>query len=132
MRRRGEVAVGCSYDGLVGDAFAAHIHGPAGPGSNGPVILPLTPSGATSGVITGGGTLTPMQVQQILEGQTYINLHTATFPGGEIRGQIAGGEGFRASDCIDVLSPGNAPIKGGRPGASNRQKITGIAMAPSR
>jgi len=128
----GEVAVGCSYDGLVGDAFAAHIHGPAGPGSNGPVIIPLTPTGTTSGVITGGGTLTPMEVQQILEGQAYINLHTATFPGGEIRGQIAGGEGFRASDCIDVLSPGNAPIKGGKSARSHRKESVGVARVPSR
>jgi len=128
----GEVSVGCSYEGLVDEAFAAHIHGPAEPGVNGPVILPLTPSGGTSGVITGGGTLTPMQVQEILEGRTYVNLHTVAFPGGEIRGQIGGGEGFRASDCIKVLSPGGAPIRSRRPERSVRVNGVGVAIAPSR
>ena len=43
----------------------------------------------------------------MLDGQTYVNLHTDVFPGGEIRGQVAGGEAFRASDCIRLLSPGS-------------------------
>ena len=34
-------------------------------------------------------TLTPDQVAQVKSGLSYINLHTSTFPGGEIRGQIA-------------------------------------------
>jgi len=71
-------------------------------------------------------------VQEILEGSTYVNLHTAAFPGGEIRGQIAGGEGFRASDCIEVLSPGAAPIGAGRSGRSVRTNRVGAVTAPSR
>src|SRR6266704_3175294 len=31
-----------SYSGLAADFLAAHIHGPAGPGTNAPVLFPLT------------------------------------------------------------------------------------------
>ena len=32
--------------------------------------------------------LTPAQLAAVIDGQTYVNLHTAANPGGEIRGQI--------------------------------------------
>ena len=59
--------------------------------------------GGASGTITGGGTLSPALVQAMLDGLTYVNLHTALRPGGEIRGQVVGGEAFFASDCAQVL-----------------------------
>lgn len=96
----GSVSVSCTYNGLAGTTFAAHIHGFAQPGINAPVIIPLTATGAMSGVITGGGVLTPAGVQGMLDGLTYVNLHSDLHPGGEIRGQIAGGEPFSASDCV--------------------------------
>ena len=95
----------CTYEGLTGTAFAAHIHGLTPPGTNAPVIVPLTATGGTSGAITGGGTLTnPTQVQAMLDGLTYVNLHTDMSPGGEIRGQIAGGDAFSASDCVRIVN----------------------------
>jgi hypothetical protein len=38
--------------------------------------------------ITGTATLTDAQVQALNSGQTYVNIHTAANPAGEIRGQI--------------------------------------------
>ncbi len=98
----GDVSVGCSFENLVGSPLAAHIHGPAAPGANAGVIVPLTVH-AASGTITGGGTLTAGQVDAMLAGLTYVNLHTDVFPPGELRGQIVGGEAFAASDCIEVI-----------------------------
>jgi len=77
-----------NYSGLTGPAIASHIHGPAPSGSNAPVIVPfVTPTG-TSGSISGTTNLTPTQVAYLLSGQTYVNVHSTTNQGGEIRGQI--------------------------------------------
>ena len=89
------------FSGLVSPASAAHIHlGPAG--ANGPVLLPF-PSvpGVTSGSFSGvfsiadlipkpalGVETIAQAVAAGLNGQLYVNIHDATFPGGEIRGQL--------------------------------------------
>ena len=54
-----------TYEGLSGPAAAAHIHGPAAPGANGPPVVP-----------------------DLMAGKYYVNVHTAANRGGEIRGQI--------------------------------------------
>ena len=81
-----------TYSGLSGPATAAHIHGPAGPTQNGSVLIDLTPfnggSFGTRGSLSGTTTLTPAQLLAVVDGLTYINFHTAAYPGGEIRGQI--------------------------------------------
>ena len=82
------VFVGGTFAGLTTPATAAHIHGPAAPGQNAAVILPLTATAGTSGTITGTGTLSSANATNLLNGLTYVNVHTSTFPGGEIRGQI--------------------------------------------
>jgi glucose/arabinose dehydrogenase len=99
----GSVSVSCTYQGLTGNAINAHIHGLAPPGVNAGVIVPLSQTGGTSGVITGGRVLSPALVQGMLDGFTYVNLHSTVNPGGEIRGQIAGGEPFSAEDCLVTL-----------------------------
>jgi hypothetical protein len=78
-----------TYSGLTGPATMAHIHGPAPAGKNAGVEVWLSKQGqpATS-PIKGEAVLTPEQAQQLMAGETYVNVHTAAHPGGEIRGQI--------------------------------------------
>ncbi|HXL57990.1 MAG TPA: CHRD domain-containing protein, partial [Chitinophagaceae bacterium] len=48
------------YQNLTDTAIASHIH-EAAPGVSGPVIIPLNNTGDTTGVLSGGGTLTDVQ-----------------------------------------------------------------------
>ena len=78
-----------TYQNLTSPATMAHIHGPAGPRQNGPVLVWLSKKGAApSSPITGSATLTPDQAKMLMAGQTYINVHSKDHPSGEIRGQI--------------------------------------------
>ena len=86
----GSVSVSCSFTDLSTAAIAAHIHGLAPPGINAGVILGLTATAATSGTITGNGILAADEMTGVLDGLTYINLHTGMYPGGELRGQVVG------------------------------------------
>jgi hypothetical protein len=74
-----------TYSGLSGPATAAHVHGPAAPGANAPVVIPATVSASP---ITGGATLTDAQAADLTAGLYYFNIHTAANPGGEMRGQM--------------------------------------------
>ena len=76
-----------TYSGLTGDATAAHFHGPAKPGQSAPPTVPIDKTGLAS-PITGTATLTDDQATQLLAGQWYFNVHTASNPNGEIRGQV--------------------------------------------
>ena len=91
------------------DLHMAHIHlAPAG--SNGGVVVWLYPSappavmlpGTTNGILAEGvikagnlrGALANKPLSALIDamsaGNTYVNVHTMLFPGGEIRGQISG------------------------------------------
>jgi len=80
---------------LTGAPVAAHIH--IGPRQvAGPVVVPLVaPPGATSStssciVAVEGGAMTPAELAAIVAdpGAYYANVHTPTYPGGEVRGQL--------------------------------------------
>ena len=75
-----------SYAGLSGPATAGHFHGPAAIGTNAGVVLPWT--GGMKSPMDGSATLTPAQAADLLAGRWYANVHTAAFPGGEVRGQM--------------------------------------------
>ncbi len=75
-----------TYNGLSGPATAAHIHAPAAAGANAGVAVPF-PSAASP--IKGSVAVTDDQIKAMDTGMTYVNVHTAANPGGEIRGQIA-------------------------------------------
>ena len=73
------------YSDLSGPPTMAHFHGPAAPGANGPPQVVIKDP---SSPIGGAAVLSPEQVQQLLAGQWYFNVHTQANPGGEIRGQL--------------------------------------------
>lgn len=74
-----------TYSGLTGDLTAAHFHGPAPEGQNAPPMVPIL---VESGDLDGSQRLNDEQMRALTDGTMYINLHTAQFPDGEIRGQV--------------------------------------------
>jgi hypothetical protein len=79
-----------SFSGLTGPATAVHIHGPAPAGKNAGVLIWLSTKGKTaSSPVSGSATMTAAQAADLMNGQCYVNVHTAANPGGEIRGQLA-------------------------------------------
>lgn len=70
------------------NATAAHFHGPAARGVSAPPVIDLGPVSGASGRSSGVVTLTEGEEAELLAGMWYINVHTATNPGGEIRGQL--------------------------------------------
>jgi len=76
-----------NYFGLTGPPLAAHIHR-APVGIAGPIIVPLSASGSDTGAVSGTGLLAASDVIEMVNGNTYVNVHTDSFPGGEIRAQL--------------------------------------------
>ena len=74
-----------SYSGLTGEATAAHFHGPAAEGKNAGVMVPISPNGPS---FEGSATLNDAQAKALMDGDMYVNVHTAANKGGEIRGQL--------------------------------------------
>ena len=74
------------YAHLSGPVVMSHFHGPAMPGQDAGVLLPI-PGPFHSGM---HGTLTANAetVKALLAGQTYVNLHTKAYLAGEARAQI--------------------------------------------
>jgi hypothetical protein len=66
---------------------AAHIH-LAAPGQNGPVIVPLNKTGDNVWSVPPGIRLNDAQYEAFKLGNLYVNVHSASNPAGEIRGQI--------------------------------------------
>lgn len=88
-----------NWSGLTGPVTAMHIHGLAPTGYATGVVQTLSTSGiircSSSSTTACGRFSGTMQVdgfvvkeEDLLNGMYYINIHTAAFPGGEIRGQI--------------------------------------------
>jgi hypothetical protein len=74
-----------TYSGLTGAATGAHIHGPADPGKEAPVVIKFEKSASP---IEGSATLTDAQAADLQSGKWYVNVHTAEHKSGEIRGQV--------------------------------------------
>lgn len=106
------LSVSITFSGLGSPDTAAHIHccGPVGVAE--PIAVPFTtfPTGVTSGTFSSsydltsaasysaafltanGGTAASAEavfIAGLNAGQTYANIHSDNFPGGEIRGQLA-------------------------------------------
>ncbi|HEY4348530.1 MAG TPA: CHRD domain-containing protein [Gaiellaceae bacterium] len=70
---------------LTGKATAAHIHLGAKGKSGGVIVALCGPCTATS---SGSTKITAAVMKDLSSGGTYVNVHTAKNPNGEIRGQI--------------------------------------------
>ncbi|WP_201776130.1 CHRD domain-containing protein [Devosia geojensis] len=78
-----------TYEGLTGEATAAHFHGPASPEENAGPVVPI--EGDLASPIEGSATLTEEQATDLQGGMWYFNIHTEQYPDGEIRGQVMTG-----------------------------------------
>jgi hypothetical protein len=69
-------------------AIAAHIHlGKTGKAGN--VVVPLCANAKCKSGVHGSATLTAAVLKALTTDGTYVNVHTAKNPNGEIRGQVA-------------------------------------------
>lgn len=108
----GSIATGCGVATLnaaetqltlevehgVFDVEDAHIHLGA-VGVDGGIVFPFTnPASPISQTFN----VTPAQAADFLAGSYYVNIHTPSFPGGEIRGQMVDESGA----CDVVVDPG--------------------------
>ena len=86
---RDTLFIQAAFSGLSGAITGVHVHDGA-PGVAGPVITSLVSKvrgNRLSGYLTGAD-ITPAKLAKYLQGQYYLNVHTAANGGGEIRGQI--------------------------------------------
>ncbi|MGE5490772.1 MAG: CHRD domain-containing protein [Actinomycetota bacterium] len=115
------------FSNLTTNFTAAHFHGPARPGMNAPVKVPITSSllGApgTSGELKGSANISAADYRQLAQGLWYANIHTVRYPDGEIRGQITG-----SAPSGSVPEPSSMALLGlalaglALPGIRNRRK----------
>jgi uncharacterized protein (DUF1800 family) len=76
-----------TYSNLSGPIVAQHIHGPGGP-----ILFDIDTSipdamgGRLWTIVPAGGFTAPQIIAALFAGQCYINLHTAMYPSGEIKG----------------------------------------------
>jgi hypothetical protein len=105
------LTVNVTFANLSSGTLFAHIHAPAPLGQNAPVAVPFAgfPVGVTAGtynavlnldlgstyeptfLTANGGSVAAARtslVSAMTGGLAYVNVHTATFPNGEVRGQI--------------------------------------------
>ena len=71
----------------VANTTVAHIHTGAA-GVSGPADVLTLAAGTSLYTAANPSTLTPQNVTDLLAGNTYFNVHSTAFAGGEIRGQI--------------------------------------------
>lgn len=109
--------VEANFTGLIGNTLAAHIHGPTAlPGTSTAGVMTPTPTfpdfplGVTAGtydhtfdltlassynpsfITASGGTVSDAMnrlINALNDGKAYLNIHSSTFQGGEIRGFYA-------------------------------------------
>lgn len=87
---------GNGFLNLTSAANNSHIHGPTAAGGtaaftlDAPVLinLPRVSDSASNGSIATTVTLTSTQATELLAGKYYVNVHTGTNGGGEIRGNL--------------------------------------------
>ena len=70
------------------EATMVHIHEAKMWNGNGPVIISLSRTGDKEWSIPADTKLTDVQLQSLKSGNLYLNVHSATFKSGEIRGQL--------------------------------------------
>lgn len=104
-----------NFSNLTTPRTAGHVHGPADPGTSGPILFdldtaPAQPDGSRIWVFAPSGPTTVAQIVEALRaGRLYINIHSSRYPNGEIRGHYrlaAGSQVFVPPPPPPSLPPG--------------------------
>lgn len=101
------------FTDLSGPAIAMHIHGPAAPGQAAPPIVDLMPfnfsaaNPTNGGIIFGNIAFPTNSISNLLAGLTYVNVHTALNPEGEIRAQLVP----LSNSPPQLICPGDATVE---------------------
>ncbi|MBI3425015.1 MAG: DUF1800 family protein [Acidobacteria bacterium] len=106
-----------NFANLTTPKMAAHVHGPADPGTSGSILFdlddaPREADGAFRWTFANVGTVTAAQIVAALKtGRLYVNIHSSRYPGGEIRGH------FRLANGSQTFTPPAAapPLPSGTP-----------------
>lgn len=83
-----------SYRGLTAVSTGAHVHLEV-PGVAGEVLFPIRHSSSAEGTVHASADVTAAQASTIVAGGSYVNIHTSTYPAGEIRAQLVNNTGLR-------------------------------------
>src|SRR5688572_27616930 len=78
------IALGLTFTGLTSPATMAHLHGPGARGVDAGIKITINHASPLSQTVT----YNEADEADILAGLWYVNIHTGTFAGGEIRGQL--------------------------------------------
>jgi len=108
-----------TFSGLTGPASAAHIHGEAPAGAEAPPVITFTDF--ATGQMDRTFTITKDLGDKIALNPHlyYVNVHTAQFPGGEIRGQLS---------AIDTVATFFADLRGASEVPPNASAAFGSAL----
>lgn len=98
-----------AWQDLEAPVTVAHFHGPALPGQNAGVEVAIDP---TSNPSSGSTILSMQQVDDLLAGLWYINIHSELFPAGEIRGQVIAVEPIPLPAALWFFGPALATFLG--------------------
>lgn len=104
-----------SLGSLSGLPTAIHIHGPARRSASAGVVVTLCQNNCPADLLnTSHDFSIGLPLELVASRSTYINVHTADFPGGEIRGQISpevpyavSGSSFSATSNASMLEEGD-------------------------
>ncbi|HMJ88593.1 MAG TPA: CHRD domain-containing protein [Candidatus Acidoferrum sp.] len=89
-----QFSIGLHYRDLIQPANNAHLHGPAQPGVSAGTLINLNNANyfaggfGTTGFLIGSETITDTILSHIVDGITYVNIHSGFASGGEIRGNV--------------------------------------------
>ena len=87
-RRTKLLCYSITFTAALDNETAAHFHGPARPGQSADILFPISPvpsrakTGCVGPIVDGG------LRRALLRGLFYVNVHSASLPAGEIRGQV--------------------------------------------
>jgi hypothetical protein len=83
-----KLTISGSFEGLRSPATVARLHRGAVTGVRGAAFQDLTVSHSPSGTIAGSIELTPFQIQALMAGQLYIQIHSEGAPEGNLWGWL--------------------------------------------